>query len=231
MVIYETQMTAADMDKGHGDFTADDFRLRAVARGLPLLDAAAMAPGTPGLRGDHELNGGFLDHIAPDGYRMAAVLVPIIDRPGEASVLLTRRSADMPSHAGQIAFPGGKMEDQDATIVDTALREAQEETGLAPELVQPLARLDSYHTRTGFRIVPILGVVAPGFTLVPDAREVEDVFEVPLQFLMNVANHQRHSMEWQGRQRYFYAMPYGERYIWGATAGILRMMYERLYAE
>jgi 8-oxo-dGTP pyrophosphatase MutT (NUDIX family) len=231
VVIYEIQMTAADMDKGNGDFTADDFRLRAVARGLPLHDAATMAPGTPGLRGDHELNGGFLDHIAPDGYRMAAVLVPIIDRPGEASVLLTRRSADMPSHAGQIAFPGGKMEDQDKTIVDTALREAREETGLAPELVQPLARLDSYHTRTGFRIVPILGVVAPGFTLVPDAREVEDVFEVPLQFLMNVANHQRHSMEWQGRQRYFYAMPYGERYIWGATAGILRMMYERLYAE
>jgi len=218
------------MDQQDSSFTADDFRLRAAAHGLPLYDAAVMEPGAPGLRGDHELNGGLLDDIAPESYRMAAVLVPVIDRPGEASVLLTRRSAEMPSHAGQIAFPGGKMEPWDATLVDTALREAQEEVGLSPELVKPIARLDTYHTRTGFRIVPILGVVSPGFTLVPDRREVDDVFEVPLEFLMTVANHQRHSLMWQGRERYFYAMPYGERYIWGATAGILRMMYERLYA-
>ena len=219
------------MDQQGSSFTADDFRLRAAAHGLPLHDPAVMAPGAPGLRGDHELNGGLLDSIAPESYRMAAVLVPVIDRPAEASVLLTRRSADMPSHAGQIAFPGGKMENGDATLVETALREAREEIGLAPDLVKPIARLDTYHTRTGFRIVPILGVVAPGFELVPDTREVDDVFEVPLEFLMTVANHQRHSLMWQGRERYFYAMPYGERYIWGATAGILRIMYERLYAE
>jgi 8-oxo-dGTP pyrophosphatase MutT (NUDIX family) len=219
------------MDTHENPFTADDFRLRATAHGLPLLDPAIMAPSAPGVRGDHELNGGLLDSIAPESYRLAAVLVPVIDRPGEASVLLTRRSSELPSHPGQIAFPGGKMEETDETIVATALREAQEETGLDPALVKPVARLDTYHTRTGFRIVPILGVVSPGFTLAPDAREVEDVFEVPLQFLMTVANHQRHSREWQGKERYFYAMPYGDRYIWGATAGILRIMYERLYAE
>jgi 8-oxo-dGTP pyrophosphatase MutT (NUDIX family) len=219
------------MDNQNSAFTADDFRVRAETRGLPLLDAAAMAAGSPGLRGDHELNGDFLMDIAPDSYRLAAVLVPVVDRAGEASVLLTRRAAELPTHAGQIAFPGGKMSETDATIVDTALREAQEEIGLAPRLVAPLARLDTYHTRTGFRIVPVLGLVSPGFSLTPDPAEVAEIFGVPLQFLMTVANHRRHSMEWQGRERFFYAMPYGDRYIWGATAGILRIMYERLYAE
>ena len=213
-------------------FTAEDFRARAETRGLPLFDAAAMAPGATGLRGDHDLNGDFLRDIAPDSYRLAAVLVPVIGDPGEdARVLLTLRSTDLPSHAGQIAFPGGKKTEEDATIVAAALREAEEEIGLAPTFVQPIARLDTYHTRTGFRVVPVLGVVSPGFTLRPDPSEVAEIFEVPLQFLMTVANHQRHSREWQGRERFFYAMPYGERYIWGATAGILRIMYERLYAE
>jgi 8-oxo-dGTP pyrophosphatase MutT (NUDIX family) len=218
------------MDNQNSAFTADDFRVRAKTRGLPLFDVAAVAPEAPGLRGDHELNGDFLMDVAPDSYRLAAVLVPVIDQ-GGASVLLTLRAAKLPTHAGQIAFPGGKMSGGDATIVDTALREAEEETGLAPNLVTPLARLDTYHTRTGFRIVPVLGLVAPGFTLSPDPAEVAEVFEVPLQFLMTVANHRRHSIEWQGRERFFYAMPYGDRYIWGATAGILRIMYERLYAE
>ncbi len=222
----------AKMDRENGGFTAEDFRARAEARGLPLFDAAAMTPGAGGLRGDHDLNGDFLMDVAPDSYRLAAVLVPVIDRPGqEASVLLTLRSTDLPSHAGQIAFPGGKKSDEDATIVATALREAEEEIGLAPEHVTPITRLDTYHTRTGFRVVPVLSVVSSGFTLTPDPSEVAEIFEVPLQFLMTVGNHQRHSREWQGRQRYFYAMPYGERYIWGATAGILRIMYERLYAE
>jgi 8-oxo-dGTP pyrophosphatase MutT (NUDIX family) len=220
-----------EMDSQNSAFTADDFRVRAETRGLPLFDAAAMASGALGLRGDHELNGDFLTDVAPDGYRLAAVLVPVIDRDGIANVLLTLRAAKLPTHAGQIAFPGGKMSGTDATIVDTALREAEEEIGLAPRLVAPVARLDTYHTRTGFRIVPVLGLVSPGFTLSPDPAEVAEIFEVPLQFLMTVANHQRHSIEWQGRERFFYAMPYGERYIWGATAGILRIMYERLYAE
>lgn len=220
------------MDQEIGAFTADDFRSRAVTRGLPLLDAAAMAPDTAGLRGDHDLNGDVMMDLAPDSYRLAAVLIPVIERAGEPpSVLLTLRSDSLPSHAGQIAFPGGKMTEEDATIVDTALREAEEETGLAPAFVAPVARLDTYHTRTGFRVVPIIGMVSPGFSVTPDPSEVAEIFEVPLEFLMTVANHQRHSREWQGRQRNFYAMPYGERYIWGATAGILRIMYERLYAE
>ena len=122
------------------------------------------------------------------------------------------------------------MEEQDATIIDTALRETREEIGLEASFITPIGRLDTYHTGSGFRIVPVLGLLSPGFSLAADPSEVEEIFEVPLQFLMTVANHQRHSMEWRGRQRFFYAMPYGERYIWGATAGILRMMYERLYA-
>lgn len=221
---------AVKMEAESGAFTAADFRERAEARALPLLDFAAMAADKAGLRGDHDAEGGLLMDVAPDSYRLAAVLIPVIDHPGEATVLLTRRAEHLASHAGQIAFPGGKKSPEDATILDTALREAHEEIGLAPGLVQPMGRLDTYHTGTGFRVVPILGVVSPGFTLTPDASEVADVFEVPLAFLMNIANHQRHSREWQGRQRFFYAIPFGERYIWGATAGILRIMYERLYA-
>jgi 8-oxo-dGTP pyrophosphatase MutT (NUDIX family) len=223
-------MMAATMEAEKGAFTASDFRQRAEARALPLLDFAAMAPETAGLRGDHDAEGGLAIDVAPDSYRLAAVLVPVIDRAGEATVLLTRRADHLAAHAGQIAFPGGKKDDADATIVDTALREAREEIGLDPAFVRPLARLDTYHTGTGFRVVPILSVVSPGFILSPDGAEVADVFEAPLHFLMDVANFRRHSREWQGRQRFFYAIPFGERYIWGATAGILRMMYERLYA-
>lgn len=218
------------MDVGDGAFTVVDFRKRAEAHALPLIDAASVVPGAMGLRGDHDAEGGLMMDVAPDSYRLAAVLIAVVDRPGEATVLLTMRASHLPSHAGQIAFPGGKMEGADATIIDTALREAKEEIGLAPSLVKPIARLDTYLTGSGFRIVPVLGIVEPGFDLSPDPTEVAEIFEVPLQFLMTVANHQRHSMEWQGRKRFFYAMPYGERYIWGATAGILRIMYERLYA-
>lgn len=213
-----------------GAFTADAFRKRAEARALPLPDALEAEDGAT-RRGDHDLDSGSTKDTAEASFRLAAVLVPVVDREGAATVILTLRAAHLPAHAGQIAFPGGTRTQDDATLTETALREAEEEIGLARGLVRPIARLDTYHTRTGFRVVPILSVVSPGLTLVPDAREVADVFEVPLQFLMTVANHQRHSVEWQGRQREFYAMPYGERYIWGATAGILRIMYERLYAE
>lgn len=223
-------MMAAKMEAEKGAFTADGFRRRAQARALPLLDFAAMTVDRAGLRGDHDAEGGLMMDVAPDSYRLAAVLIPVIDHPGEATVLLTRRAEHLASHAGQIAFPGGKKDEEDATILDTALREAHEEIGLDPAFVQPLGRLDTYHTGTGFRVVPILSVVSPGFTLSPDATEVADVFEAPLAFLMDIANHQRHSREWQGRQRFFYAIPFRERYIWGATAGILRIMYERLYA-
>jgi len=160
--------------------------------------------------------------------RAAAVLVPIVLR-RELTVLLTQRSNDVPSHPGQISFPGGKMETYDATPVDCALREAQEEIGLEPSRVEPLGYLDSYRTGTGFQISPVVAFVTPGFDPVLDPREVLEVFEVPLAFLMDTTNHQKASREWRGRERFFYAMPYEGRYIWGATAGMLKNMHQRLF--
>jgi 8-oxo-dGTP pyrophosphatase MutT (NUDIX family) len=160
--------------------------------------------------------------------RAAAVLVPIVLR-SELTVLLTQRSNDVPSHPGQISFPGGKMETYDATPVDCALREAKEEIGLETSRVEPLGYLDSYRTGTGFQISPVVAFVTPGFDAVLDPREVLEVFEVPLAFLMDSANHQKASREWRGRDRFFYAMPYEGRYIWGATAGMLKNMQQRLF--
>jgi 8-oxo-dGTP pyrophosphatase MutT (NUDIX family) len=144
--------------------------------------------------------------------------------------MLTLRTDHLPSHGGQIAFPGGKIEDSDAGPLDAALREAHEETGLDPRLVEPLGYLDIYRTRTGFRIVPVVGLVDPAARFQPAESEVADVFEVPLRFLMDPLNHLQETREWRGVQRRFYAMPYGERYIWGATAGMLKKLYDRLYA-
>jgi 8-oxo-dGTP pyrophosphatase MutT (NUDIX family) len=156
------------------------------------------------------------------------VLVPVIDR-DEPMVLLTQRTAHLKDHAGQISFPGGKIEATDASPAAAAIREAEEEIGLAPRLVEPLGYLDLYLTTLGYRIVPTLARVSPDFQLRLNREEVEDAFEVPLAFLMAPENHQRHSRDWNGMTRSFYAMPFGERYIWGATAGILRNLYERIY--
>ena len=160
--------------------------------------------------------------------RPAAVLIAVVDRP-EPTVLLTQRSAHLNDHAGQISFPGGKIDPTDASPLDAALREANEEVGLEREFIDPVGYLDLYGTAFGFRILPTLARVRPGFTLRVSAAEVDDVFEVPLAFLMNPANHQIHSKEFRGIERLYYAMPYEERYIWGATAGILRVLYERIY--
>jgi 8-oxo-dGTP pyrophosphatase MutT (NUDIX family) len=159
--------------------------------------------------------------------RPAAVLIPVVDRP-EPTVLLTQRSAHLNDHAGQISFPGGKIDATDASPLDAALREAHEEVGLTREFVDPVGYLDLYGTSFGFRILPTVARVRPGFTLRINPAEVDDAFEVPLAFLMNPANHQLHSKEFRGIERFYYAMPYGERYIWGATAGILRVLYERI---
>jgi 8-oxo-dGTP pyrophosphatase MutT (NUDIX family) len=156
-------------------------------------------------------------------------LIPVIDRP-QPTVLLTQRAAHLNDHAGQISFPGGKIDTTDASPLDTALREADEEVGLAREFIDPIGYLDLYGTSFGFRILPTVARVSPGFTLRVNASEVDDAFEVPLAFLMNPANHQLHSKEFRGMERSYYAMPYGERYIWGATAGILRVLYERIFA-
>jgi 8-oxo-dGTP pyrophosphatase MutT (NUDIX family) len=160
--------------------------------------------------------------------RPAAVLIPIIDRP-EPTVLLTQRSAHLNDHAGQIAFPGGKIDATDRSPRDAALREAEEEVGLAHDFVEPLGYLDLYGTAFGFRILPTVARVQPGFHLSINHSEVDDAFEVPLSFLMNPANHQVHSKDFRGMERSYYAMPFAERYIWGATAGILRVLYERIY--
>ena len=160
--------------------------------------------------------------------RPAAVLIPVIDRP-EPTVLLTQRSAHLNDHAGQISFPGGKIDAADASPLDAALREADEEVGLTRQFVDPIGYLDLYGTSFGFRILPTVAKVKPGFELRINPSEVDDAFEVPLAFLMNPANHQLHSKEFRGVERLYYAMPYNERYIWGATAGIHRVLYERIF--
>jgi 8-oxo-dGTP pyrophosphatase MutT (NUDIX family) len=160
--------------------------------------------------------------------RPAAVLIPIVDRP-QPTVLLTQRSAHLHDHAGQISSPGGKIDAADASPLDAALREACEEIGLTREFIDPIGYLDLYATSFGFRILPTLARVRPGFTLRINESEVDDAFEVPLAFLMEPANHQVHSKEFRGIERSYYAMPYAQHYIWGATAGILRVLYERIY--
>ncbi|RVP44191.1 CoA pyrophosphatase, partial [Sinorhizobium meliloti] len=142
----------------------------------------------------------------------------------------TQRTSNLRKHSGQVAFPGGAVDPEDHSIEVAALREAEEEIGLDPRFVETVARLPHYMAMSGFRITPVLAVVQPGFVLEPNPEEVESVFEVPLSFLMNPRNHGRGSSHWQGAERHFYRMPYGERNIWGITAGIVRMLYERLYA-
>jgi 8-oxo-dGTP pyrophosphatase MutT (NUDIX family) len=159
--------------------------------------------------------------------RPAAVLIAVVEHP-QPTVLLTQRSAHLNDHAGQISFPGGKIDPTDASPLDAALREAEEEVGLSRSFVDPIGYLDLYGTSFGFRILPTVARVKPGFDLRINHSEVDDAFEVPLSFLMNPANHQVHSKEFRGMERTYYAMPFAERYIWGATAGILRVLYERI---
>jgi 8-oxo-dGTP pyrophosphatase MutT (NUDIX family) len=159
--------------------------------------------------------------------RPAAVLIAVVDH-AQPTVLLTQRAAHLHDHAGQISFPGGKIDPADASPLDAALREAREEIGLAREFIDPIGYLDLYGTSFGFRILPTVARVRSGFSLNINQAEVDDVFEVPLSFLMDPGNHQVHSKEFRGIARSYYAMPFADRYIWGATAGILRVLYERI---
>lgn len=158
----------------------------------------------------------------------AAVLFPIVQREGKHTVLLTQRTAHLRDHAGQISFPGGRVEAEDLSPIHTALRETEEEIGLSRERIQVLGFLPEYRTGTGFRVTPVVALVLPPFDLQPDPFEVAEVFEVPLAFLLDPANHQQHSVHYRGALRQYFAMPYGDYFIWGATAGMIRSLTERL---
>jgi 8-oxo-dGTP pyrophosphatase MutT (NUDIX family) len=207
-----------------GYVSDSDFEARLRARLDPLELAAALQP----RRSDFDLNPHFLPPGVPN-LRPAAVLAPIVARPDGLTMLFTTRTADMPTHAGQVSFPGGRVQPEDSGPVATALRETFEETGIAPDYITPLGAFDAYRTVTNYAIVPIVGLVREGFTLAPDPREVADVFEAPISFLMNSANHERHTREWQGGERAYYVMPWRERFIWGATAGMIKALHDRLY--
>ncbi len=213
------------MSESSAPFSIDDFRERARRRlrPVPAPDSEDDA------EGDHVFTPNLWASNVRPRRRPAAVLAAIVPHEGEATILLTQRAARLREHAGQIALPGGKIDPGDASPLAAALREAQEEVGLDPALVTPLGYLDPYLTGTGFRIHPVIAMVDPRFTLTLNPDEVEDVFETPLEFLMNPLNHLRHSRVINGVDRAFNAMPWRDRYIWGATAGILRNLYLRLY--
>ena len=229
-----------EADVALNPFSARGFAEKARACGIALGKASWMAAQPisygidAGRRVDSEGNPNEnlrLEHLVPAAsWRMAAVLVPVMAREPEATVLFTLRTTHLAAHSGQISFPGGKIEESDATPVETAIREAEEEVGIPPALVTPISLLDLHNTGTGFRIVPVLSVVDPGFELDPHPGEVAEVFEVPLSFLMAEENHVRHLREWKGNKVQFYAIEFERRFIWGATAAILRNLYERLYA-
>jgi 8-oxo-dGTP pyrophosphatase MutT (NUDIX family) len=178
------------------------------------------------LRGDHDLNPGMSPPSTAQ--RPAAVLVPLVDHPGGMSVLLTQRTAHLSAHAGQISFPGGRIEEHDADPVAAALRETEEEVGLPRAQVSVVGRLDNYITGTGFEITPVVGIVMPPVALTIDPFEVAEAFEVPLAFILERRNHQRVERESGGRRRSFFVLPFEGRNIWGATAGILVNLAEVL---
>ena len=206
------------------DFGAADFRRRAEGKlhrePPPIRITGGDVPG------DHALWSRPLPPEALAAALGAAVLIPVVAHESGVTILLTQRSGALRTHAGQIAFPGGKI-DPPETAVEAALREAEEEIGLSGRHIEPIGYMDYYYTGTGFRIAPIVAIVTPPFDLTINRQEVDDAFEVPLSFLMEPGNHQRITRSNDGRT--FLAMPYGERYIWGATAGMLRHLYERLY--
>ncbi len=214
-------LSASNMATSELDAVSFERLARAKLLSSPPLLNEPQSPG------DDDLNPG-LSRFA-SGLRHAAVLVPIIART-PLTVLLTARTDNLPSHAGQIAFPGGKVETYDAGPFAAALRETREEIDLDATFIEPLGYLSPYRTGTGYIITPSVALVRPGFKLTANPDEVADVFEVPFAFLMNEANHEVHSRIWSGTERRFYAMPFGERYIWGATAGIIRTLYRRLFS-
>ena len=175
-------------------------------------------------QGDFELNPALwleARDLKEEELRPAAVLVPLVERPEGLTVLLTKRTDHLYDHAGQISFPGGRVEPDDENAIATALRETEEEIGVGPEHIEIVGEIDTYMTGTGFSITPVVGFVSPDYTLQIDEFEVAEVFEVPLAFVMDPDNHERRSAVYKGVERHFYVLPYEDRYIWGATAGML----------
>ena len=213
--------------------TPEEVARRLAAYGSPGRRASpdsasvnAASRATPALpRGDHDLNPDFYDPQA--ALVPAAVLVPIVERNSGTTLLFTRRTDHLDVHAGQISFPGGRQE-QGETLPEAALRETEEEVGLPRRQVRLIGQLDTYVTRTGFEVAPLVGVITPPFSVAPDRFEVAEVFEVPLGFFLDPGNRERHTRRFQGRDRHFYAFPYGGYYIWGATAGMLVNLAEVL---
>lgn len=192
---------------------------------------AALAMPPLGERSDFDLNPDIKAARIPGvGQRPAAVLCGLVERAAGLHVVLTRRAAHLNHHAGQVAFPGGKVDKFDASPLATALREADEEVGLGADKVEIIGTLDPYQTSTGFRVTPFVGVIDPHWRPFADANEVEEVFETPLDFLMDPANRVRHHHDRWATRSYYYAMPWGNYYIWGATAGMLKGLSDRLAA-
>lgn len=209
---------------GFPAYSAADFRHRALHQsGSPIAEAWRE-------HGDHLLNPALNATFEDIKLRDAAVLVPVIDDADGAKVIFTQRTTTLRKHSGQISFPGGGIDAADGSPEVAALRETEEEIGIDRHFVEPVARLPDYRSATGFHITPVLSVVKRGFELKLNPTEVAEVFEVPLSFLMDHKNHQRGSRVWNGIERHFYVMPYDGREIWGITAGIVRTLYERLYA-
>jgi 8-oxo-dGTP pyrophosphatase MutT (NUDIX family) len=202
--------------------TLDDVLPRLHARLEPIVDVVDRPTYS-----DFDLSG---ERPSAPILKRAAVLVPLVPREYGLGVILTRRASDLPTHAGQIAFPGGRCEANDADVGATALREAHEEVGLDPSYVTLIGAADAYETVTRFAVTPVVGLVDPRARLTADAREVDEIFEVPLAFLMDPANHVPQERVYDGTTRRFYAMPYGDYYVWGATAGMLRALYLRVFA-
>jgi 8-oxo-dGTP pyrophosphatase MutT (NUDIX family) len=216
------------MDSEAAVLSAEEFFVRARVRLTLDVPAGLHDPNVIPKCGDHDVDPVMEKIATVRPIRPAAVLVPIVDHP-EPTVLLTQRAQHLPNHAGQVSFPGGKIEKGDASPLEAALRETDEEIGLDKKFVEPLGYLDVYMTTLGYRIVPTIARVKPGFALRLSVGEVDATFEVPLAFLMDQTNVQRHSRDWQGMTRHYYAITFNERYIWGVTAGILRNLHDRIY--